>query len=197
MTAFPQVDEFGWLPTEIDGLFVISPRSITDERGEIREQFRSSVYAASIIGMPKSWAQVNLTRTNYGAVRGLHGEAMTKLVTVAHGAAFGVYVDARAGSRSTGMVVTVDLFPGRQVLVPPGVCNGFQATGEAGAEYLYFFDREWEPTMAGVSINPLDEALAIAWPIPIDRDNREQISAKDATAPTLTEVLRRVDRRDT
>jgi dTDP-4-dehydrorhamnose 3,5-epimerase len=192
VTAFPQIDEFGLSSTEIDGLFVISPRSITDERGEIRELFRTSVFTESVPGIPSSWAQVNLTSTKYGAVRGLHGEAMTKLVTVAYGAAFGVYVDARADSPSKGKVVTVDLRPGRQVLVPPGVCNGFQATGEGSSEYLYFFNPEWQPTMAGVSISPLDEQLDIRWPIPIDPGNRDQISAKDASAPTLAIVLAQI-----
>lgn len=39
------------------------------------------------------WKQINLTKTKKGAVRGLHGEAMNKLVTVACGSDFGVYVD--------------------------------------------------------------------------------------------------------
>ena len=73
--------------------------------------------------------------------------------------------------------------------VPQGVCKGFQATAEGSSEYLYFFDAEWQPTMAGVSVNPLDEDLGIAWPILIDPDDRDQISAKDAAAPTLAEVL--------
>jgi dTDP-4-dehydrorhamnose 3,5-epimerase len=196
VTVFPQIDEFVFSSTEIDGLFVISPRSVTDERGEIRELFRKSVFTESIPGFPSSWAQVNLTRTKYGAVRGLHAEAMTKLVTVAYGGALGVYVDVRPDSSSRGKVVTVDLRPGRQVLVPQGVCNGFQATAEGGSEYLYFFDPEWQPTMAGTSVNPLDDELDIQWPIPIDPDNRDQISAKDAAAPTLAEVLAQVPRVD-
>ena len=39
--------------------------------------------------------------------------------------------------------------------------------------------------MAGVAVTPLDPALGIAWPIPIDADDRAQLSAKDAAAPTL------------
>ena len=186
---FPEIDELGISATEIDGLFVIFPRSVTDERGQIRELFRRSVLTERIPGIPASWAQFNLTKTRHGAVRGLHGEAMTKMVTVASGSAFGVYVDARASSPTRGKIFTIDLRPGIQVLVPPGVCNGFQATGDGSSEYLYFFDREWEPTMAGVAINPLDRELDIPWPIPIDPDNRDQLSAKDATAPTLADVL--------
>ena len=49
--------------------------------------------------------------------------------------------------------------PGRQVLVPEGVGNGFQATSEGGCQYLYCFDHEWAPGMAGVACTPLDPAL--------------------------------------
>ena len=62
---------------------------------------------------------------------------MSKLVTVAKGSAFGVYVDIRNDSTSFGKIVTVDLYPGVQVFVPNGVCNGFQAL-ENNTEYLYF-----------------------------------------------------------
>ena len=57
---------------------------------------------------------------------------MTKLVAVVHGEAFGAYVDARPDSPTRGAVETVRLLPGTQVLVPQGVCNGFQVLCEAG-----------------------------------------------------------------
>ncbi|MCI1219390.1 MAG: dTDP-4-dehydrorhamnose 3,5-epimerase [Bifidobacterium sp.] len=114
---------------------------------------------------------------------------MSKLVTVASGSAFGAYVDVRPESPTVTAVVTVELFPGRQVFVPQGVCNGFQATGNNETEYLYFFDGEWRPHMPGVALTPLDPALGINWPIPIDPNNLEQISQKDAAAPLLSEVI--------
>ncbi len=40
--------------------------------------------------------------------------------------------------------------------------------------------------MAGVSITPLDEDLAIVWPIPLDAGDPAQVSAKDAAAPRLS-----------
>ena len=52
-----------------------------------------------------------------------------------------------------------------QVLVPPGVCNGFQAISDPGCQYLYCFDAEWAPGMAGVAVTPLDPELHIDWPI--------------------------------
>ena len=163
--------------TAISGLLRITPKCVTDERGTVREMFRASTFPADA-----QWQQVNLTYTEQGAVRGLHGEAMTKLVGVASGSAFGAWVDARPGSATYGAVVTMHLAAGVQVLVPPGVCNGFQAVSPGGCEYLYCFDQEWAPDLAGTAINPLDPELAIAWPLP------PVLSPKDAAAPRLADL---------
>ncbi|WP_406710216.1 dTDP-4-dehydrorhamnose 3,5-epimerase [Trueperella pyogenes] len=166
--------------TAIAGLFVITPKQITDERGTIRELVRRSWLAEQ--GLVSEFAQANNTLTHKGGLRGLHAEAMTKLVTVVSGRAFGAYVDIRKGSASFGEVVTVDITPGTMVLVPQGVCNGFQAL-EDETEYLYFFDSEWRPGMPGAALAPLDPDLNISWPIPVDETNRAMISEKDLNAP--------------
>jgi dTDP-4-dehydrorhamnose 3,5-epimerase len=178
-------------PTAIDGLWRIATKTVTDERGMVREFFRTSAFADLGLPVPQRWAQVNMTWTHRGGLRGLHGEAMTKLVGVAWGAALGAYVDARRDSPTFGAVETVRLEPGVQVLVPPGVCNGFQATGDGdpgGCQYLYCFDDEWHPGMAGVAVNPLDPALAIDWPITPDPADPSLVSAKDAAAPAFAQL---------
>ncbi len=172
-------------PTAIDGLMLITMKQVTDARGTVREFYRQSAWVAAQLPDLGPWQQVNLTETQPGALRGLHGESMHKLVAIAAGEAFGAYVDARSESATYGAVVTVSLSPGQQVLVPRGVCNGFQSVGDSPTQYLYCFDAEWAPGMAGVAVNPLDAALGIAWPVPVDVDDAGQISAKDAGAPTL------------
>jgi dTDP-4-dehydrorhamnose 3,5-epimerase len=74
------------------------------------------------------------------------------------------------------------------VLVGAGICNGFQATAPAATQYLYCFDQEWSPTMPGVSVSPIDPDLGIAWPIPIDLEDRSLLSAKDAGLPQLRDL---------
>jgi dTDP-4-dehydrorhamnose 3,5-epimerase len=174
--------------TEIAGLWRISTKSVTDERGTVREFFRTSGFAELGVPVPPRWEQVNMTWTRHGGIRGLHGESMTKLVGVAAGSAFGVYLDARKDSAGYGTVVTLPLEVGLQVLVPPGVCNGFQATSADGCQYLYCFDAEWQPGMAGVAVRPTDPALGISWPVPIDEGDPALISAKDAAAPLFAEL---------
>lgn len=173
--------------TSIDGLLRITPKAVTDERGTVREFFRASSYPETGIGSA-GWQQVNLTWTQRGALRGLHGEATDKLVGVAYGEAFGVYLDARLDSPTFGRVVTQRLTPGLQVYVPAGVCNGFQAVSDPGCQYLYCFGVEWQPGMPGVAVNPLDPDLGIAWPIEPDPRNAAMVSAKDAAAARFAEL---------
>lgn len=175
-------------PTAIDGLLRITTKAVTEDRGTVREFFRTSGFAEAGVPVPPQWAQVNLTWTRRGAVRGLHGEDADKLVGLASGTAFGAWVDARPGSATRGAVVTAELAVGTQMFVPAGVCNGFQATSDDGCEYLYCFGTEWTPGMAGVAVTPLDPALAIAWPIAIDASDPSQLSVKDAAAPSFAQL---------
>ena len=183
-----EINEFASETSQIDGLQIIHVKTVTDDRGTVRELYRASAHADVLPDTLNPWQQINLTRTKRGAVRGLHGEAMAKLVTVAHGSAFGAYVDTREDSKTLGAVVTVHLTPGVQVFVPQGVCNGFQALDD-DTEYLYCFDNEWRPGMSGVALTPLDPELGIEWPIPIVLGNLDQVSEKDAKAPTLKELI--------
>jgi dTDP-4-dehydrorhamnose 3,5-epimerase len=175
-------------PTAITGLLRITTKAVTDERGTVREFFRTSGFGE--IPVPEHWRQINLTWTRYGGLRGLHGENADKLIGLASGTAFGAYLDARPDSPSFGTVETVLLEPGVQVFVPAGVCNGFQSTSADGCQYLYCFGVEWAPGMAGVAVSPLDPALGIAWPITPDPGNPAMVSAKDAAAPAFAELAR-------
>ena len=168
--------------TGIEGLFVITMKQARDERGVVREFYRASSWAEHGLPPLGPWLQMNITESKRGAVRGLHGEDMFKLVAVAAGEAFGAYVDTRPASSTCGKVVTAQLVAGTQVLVPKGVCNGFQSLTDT--QYLYTFDAEWQPGMAGIAVHPLDPALGIDWPLdPV-------LSEKDAGLPTFDQAVR-------
>jgi dTDP-4-dehydrorhamnose 3,5-epimerase len=181
--------EFSTRPTAIDGLLIVTMRQATDSRGTAREFFRSSTLNAVEGAVLGPWRQINVTETQRGAIRGLHGEDMTKLVGVVHGQAFGAYVDVRPDSPTQGALVTCELVAGVQVLVPNGVCNGFQSISDEPTQYVYCFDAEWVPERARYAIHPLDRTLAIPWPIPVD-GRPELLSERDTTAPSLREVLK-------
>jgi dTDP-4-dehydrorhamnose 3,5-epimerase len=169
--------------TAIGGLCSLTMKQVEDDRGVVREFYRESAFVDAGLPSLGPWLQVNVTETRQGAIRGLHGEAMHKLVAIVHGRAFGAYVDVRPASPTYGTVVTRLLVAGEQMVVPPGVCNGFQSLSEGVTQYLYCFDQEWAPVMAGTAVNPFDPALGIAWPLAIDITDRTLLSAKDAGLP--------------
>jgi dTDP-4-dehydrorhamnose 3,5-epimerase len=177
-----EITEMSVRSTDIDGLFVVTMKQAADERGVVREFYRQSSWLEH--GLPDlgPWHQLNVTESKPGAIRGLHGEDMHKLVSVVAGRAFGAYVDTRRESPSFGRVVTVELDAGVQVLVPRGVCNGFQSL--TPTQYLYSFDAEWKPGMAGIAVHPLDPALGIEWPM------EPVLSEKDAAQPTFDQAVR-------
>lgn len=176
---------FRAVQTPIAGLWWLDMRQIDDDRGVVRELYRASALEAAGLDVGGPWLQVNVTETRQGVIRGLHGEDMHKLVAIAAGEAFGAYVDVRRGSPTYGTVLTRPLVPGAQVLVPPGVCNGFQSVSPGVTQYVYCFDREWAPDLPGVAVHPLDPELAIPWPLPADGTS---LSAKDAGLPMLAEL---------
>ena len=178
--------DFAVAPGRIDDLIVVTVKQVTDPRGTIRELFRRSAFEAVGIDLAP-FGQINVTESGRGVIRGMHAEQMTKLVSVASGEAFGAYVDLRSDSPTYGVVETTALRPGVQVLVPAGVANGFQALTDR-CQYVYCFDAEWAPGMTGRSCTPLDDELAIAWPLPIDPTDESQISAKDRSAPRLAQL---------
>lgn len=183
-----QIVPFRTEQTPIEGLLVVTTKQVSEPRGTVREIYRSSVFSSGDLPGMGPVQQVNATFTHRGGVRALHAEDMVKLVGVVHGEAFGAYVDLRAGSPTRGAVVTLALVPGVQVLVPRGVANGFQAVSEGGCEYLYCFDAEWVPGMAGQAVTPLDDDLGIDWPLPLVADDPAVLSAKDAAAPRLRDL---------
>ena len=168
----------------IEGLIIVTMKQATDDRGVVRELFRRSAFEAAGLELHRI-DQINLTETHRaGSVRGMHAEAMTKVVTVVHGRARGVYVDTRREFPTFGLVDEVDLAPGVQVFVPLGVANGFQAL-EAGTQYAYCFDREWSPAMPGIAFNPLDPIVAGRWPMEFDHSDPAYLSTKDRHAPAF------------
>jgi dTDP-4-dehydrorhamnose 3,5-epimerase len=172
----------------IEGLLFLESKLGADPRGVVREFFRRTGSDAAGLPVPEAgWAQLNVTESNYGAIRGLHAEGTDKLVGIVSGEGFGAWIDARPTSCTFGEVVTVPLVVGTQVYVPAGVLNGWQSLSSP-AQYLYCFSREWAPDMGGVYVTPLDVTLQIDWPINVDPTDVAHVSAKDAAAPEWSVV---------
>lgn len=173
--------------TSIEGLFTISFKVFEDARGSVMEFYRQSEFEAAGLPSLGERPQVNAPLTVKGGLRGIHAEFAHKLVSVAAGEVYAVIVDLRKDSATSGKWEGFTLKRGQGLFISKGLGNSFQSTSDEPSSYLYYFEQEWRPDMPGVACNPLDEELAIDWPIKYGQGMI--ISDKDQNNPSLKEVL--------
>jgi dTDP-4-dehydrorhamnose 3,5-epimerase len=179
------------VPTALPGVLVIEPVVHRDPRGFLLETYHAEKYRAAGIGA--SFVQDNHSRSAARTLRGLHAQVgarpQGKLVRVLQGEIFDVAVDVRRGSPSFGRWVGVRVSSEdfRQLWVPPGFLHGFCVLGDT-AEVAYKCTEPWDAA-AEISVRWNDPEIGIGWPVqaPI-------LSAKDAAAPRLADVLDRLPR---
>ena len=173
--------------TTIEGLWTVSFKVFEDSRGSVMEFYRQSDYQATGLPSLGEKPQVNAPLSVKGAVRGIHAEFAHKLVSVASGTIYAAIVDLRKDSPTAGKWEGFTLCRGQGLFISKGLGNSFQSTSDEPSVYLYYFEQEWRPDMAGVACNPLDSDLAIDWPI---KEGAGMIlSDKDRNNPALKDVL--------
>jgi len=156
--------------TPLAGLKVIERKCAGDGRGFLSRLFCAEELAAA--GWKKPVVQINHTYTaDRGTVRGMHFQlpphAEMKLVSCLRGEVWDVAVDVRFDSPTFRQwhAVTLSAENHRALLIPEGFAHGFQALTDA-VELLYCHSAAYAPD-AEAGLNPLDERLAIAWPLPV------------------------------
>lgn len=179
-----------YIPTEIEGVWILEPRVFEDARGYFMETWRQEDFDAHI-GHTVTFVQDNQSKSSRGVLRGLHyqkGEAsQAKLVRVLQGAVVDVAVDLRKDSPTFGKHVAVELSEDnkRQLFIPRGFAHGFQVLSET-AVFTYKVDNRYAPeTEASIRFD--DPEIGIQWPItnPNDillseKDLNKAVSFKDA-----------------
>jgi dTDP-4-dehydrorhamnose 3,5-epimerase/reductase len=171
--------------TPIPGLLVLSLDLRSDNRGWFKENWQREKMMA--LGLPDfAPVQNNVSFNNrVGATRGIHAEPWDKLVSVASGRIFGVWVDLRAGD-GFGRLFTAEIGPETAIFVPRGVGNAFQTLAEQTV-YSYLVNDHWKPAakQSYTFVNIADETLAIDWPIPLVQ---AELSEADKAHPRLADV---------
>jgi dTDP-4-dehydrorhamnose 3,5-epimerase len=174
-----------FIPTKLEGCFVIEPKIFNDERGYFLESFNENTFQKGI-GQPVHFVQDNQSYSSKGVLRGLHyqtGEhAQAKLVRVLQGEVLDVVVDIRPDSKTYGESFSVVLSGEnqKQFFIPRGFAHGFLVLSDT-ATFFYkcdnFYNKESE---GGIIYN--DKSLNIDWQF----SNAELlISEKDAILPTI------------
>ncbi|MEG1794263.1 MAG: dTDP-4-dehydrorhamnose 3,5-epimerase [Rikenellaceae bacterium] len=175
------------IKTDIEGVFIIEPKVLGDERGYFMECFRDDCVKKHIGDI--SFVQDNESCSGYGVLRGLHFQkepyAQTKLVRVITGEVLDVAVDIRKGSPTYGKHVAVKLSSEnkRQLFIPKGFAHGYAVLSE-NAIFSYKCDQYYHPECEG-GIAYDDEALEIDWML-LKEDLI--LSTKDKHHPLLSEL---------
>lgn len=184
-----------FLELDIPGVWVFNPRIHKDSRGVFLESFtRSSLIQAAGRGL--TLAQANISKSQYGTVRGLHFASVppgqAKYVQCVAGSIFDVIVDIRVGSATFGQwaAVTLNDEDHHGVFISEGLAHGFAAlTGTA--TIAYFCSEPYRPSHEH-GIDPFDDEIGIDWPVetPIvsDRDGRAPSLADAAQAGLLPRI---------
>jgi dTDP-4-dehydrorhamnose 3,5-epimerase len=182
------MNEFGVsmqvIQTEIPDVLIIEPKMFGDRRGFFLETFQTERYAAA--GIPQQFLQDNMSRSEFGVLRGLHlqnPKSQGKLVTVLRGKVLDVAVDVRVGSPTFGRHVSVELSDDnrRQFWVPRGFAHGFVVLSET-ADFFYKCDELYSPDNETVILWN-DPDLVINWGV-----DAPTLSGRDAAGRRLADI---------
>ena len=156
-----------YIPTAIEGVYLIQPRVFNDARGYFMESFKQEEFDANVC--PVKFVQDNESMSTYGVLRGLHyqkGEwSQAKLVRVIKGRVLDVAVDMRRSSPTFGKYVMAELSEDNkmQFFIPRGFAHGFLVLSSE-AVFTYKVDNVYAP-QAEASVLFSDEEIGIEWPI--------------------------------
>ncbi len=175
------------IKTPIEGLLIIKPRVFADARGFFLESYNEARYREA--GVDAAFCQDNLSKSQYGVIRGLHYQlaphSQSKLVSVVQGVVWDVAVDLRSGSPTYGQWYGVELndVERTQFFVPKGFAHGFSVLSET-AVFSYKCDDLYNPSLErGIMYN--DSSLNIDWKVPADK---ALISDKDLKHPLFADA---------
>lgn len=177
------MERFIITPTPLEGLKIIMPKPICDERGYFERYFCAKEF--SELGF-RGIAQINHSFTKAkGAIRGMHYQTSpfceTKIIRCLSGSIYDVAVDIRKDSPTFLQYFGIELNASNTsyLYIPEGFAHGFQALSD-NAEILYLVSEFYTPSADSV-INPLDSAINIKWQLEVS-----DMSLKDRNAPFIT-----------
>ncbi len=171
----------------IDGLVLIKPKVLEDERGFFLESYKKSDFLLN--GINSEFVQDNHSKSSKGVLRGLHyqiaPEQQAKLIRCIKGRISDVALDLRKSSKTFGKWAKVELSEenNNMLFIPEGFAHGFVVLSEE-AEILYKTNREYSPKHDR-GILWCDEDINIDWGV-----SNPILSEKDKNQPKLCNVNR-------
>lgn len=163
--------------TRINGVYILEPEPITDNRGFFARAFCKEEFEKH--GLETDIVQCNLSyNKKRGTVRGMHYHVEpfkeTKIVSCTKGAIYDVVLDLRKESGTRCQWISIGLSDKNftMVYIPKGCAHGFQTLTNDAVVY-YQMTGFFHPECArGVRWD--DQSFKIKWPI-----NKITLSSKD------------------
>lgn len=154
------------LKTSLDGVLLLTPAVIEDERGFFYESFNKKQFEIAT-HKPIEFLQENHSRSAKGVIRGLHYQLekpQGKLVRVTLGSIFDVVVDIRKRASTYGQWMGVEISDENhhQLWIPAGFAHGFLVLSSL-ADIVYKATDYWHPEHERC-IRWNDPTIAIDWP---------------------------------
>ena len=171
----------------LEGAWVFSPHQHHDERGVFLESFTAAALR-SATGRDLSVAQINVSISRQGVVRGIHAArtppGQAKYVQCLAGRILDVIVDIRPNSVTYGQHVALELddIAREAVFISEGLGHGFCVLSES-ATVAYATSTPYDPDQE-FGIDPFDPALGLPWPTDVELI----LSDKDRGAPSLAQL---------
>ncbi len=175
------------ITTGFDGLFILEPKVIEDERGYFMESYSHKTLTEN--GIAINFVQDYQSKSKKGVLRGLHFQnspyAQAKLVRVLSGSILDIVVDLRKEKTTFGKHFTLEVSSDnkKQVLVPKGFAHGFLVLSNE-AEVFYKTDEFYNKEADG-GINFNDPAIGLT---DILTGENLILSEKDKNLPLLSQA---------
>jgi len=156
----------------IDGVILVKPKVIGDNRGFFMESYKKSEFVKN--GIDVEFVQDNHSKS----------KSQAKLIRCSKGKIYDVVVDLRKDSKTFAKWLRVELSDENNYMlfIPEGFAHGFVVLSE-NAELLYKTNAEFSPELdRGVLY--CDKDINVDWNI----DFEPILSEKDKIQPKLTEI---------
>lgn len=173
----------------IEGAWEFRPGIHADSRGSFCEAFNAKAFA-SATGRSLELAQINVSASSKGVVRGIHASrgapGQAKYVMCSAGRVLDVVVDLRPHSPTFAQwdAVTLDSAERAAVFVSEGLGHAFWVLSQH-AEVTYVTSTHYDPK-AEFAVNPLDPDLQLPW----QGTQGLVLSDRDRSAPRIFDLLK-------
>lgn len=180
--------KFKFEDTPLDGLKVIHPAYMEDERGNFLKSFEKEIFSQN--GIEMAPFEVFESLSTKGVLRGLHFQTklpQAKLVRTVTGNVFDVAVDIRKDFPTFGKWHSVELSGANKKMfyIPPYFAHGFLVLSESAIVSYICAGRYLKEYDSGILWK--DPVVAIEWPISIIGE--VTVSKRDESFGGLVEFM--------